>query len=101
MKIFHIFVGQEADENIPAHENLCVSCSDLAPPVQASHSLQSAKLPHIRAMEPLAKVELVLLNQSSIASILRRLFAESSPIEKLRLTSVFQRMADFFLLIWI
>jgi hypothetical protein len=63
--------------------------------------VQSVKLPHTRAMEPLAKVELVLLNQSSIASTLRRLFAESGPIEKLRLTSVFQRMADFFLLIWI
>jgi hypothetical protein len=37
----------------------------------------------------------------SIASILRKLFAEPDPIEKLRLTSVFQRMADFFLLIWI
>jgi hypothetical protein len=53
----------------------------LASPVQAPHSLQSAKPPHIRAMEPLVKVELVLLNQSSIASILRRLFAEPDPIE--------------------
>jgi hypothetical protein len=52
-------------------------------------------------MEPLAKVELVLLNQSSIASTLRRLFVEPNPIEKLQLTLVFQRMADFFLLIWI
>jgi hypothetical protein len=51
-------------------------------------------------MEPLTKVELVLLNQSSIASTLRRLFAELGPIEKLRLTLVFQRMADFFLLVW-
>jgi hypothetical protein len=50
-------------------------------------------------MEPLAKVELLLLNQSSIASTLRRLFAEPGPIKKLRLTLVFQRMADFFLLI--
>jgi hypothetical protein len=40
-------------------------------------------------------VELVLLNQSSIASTLRRLFVEPDPIEKLRLTLVFQRMADF------
>jgi hypothetical protein len=52
-------------------------------------------------MEPLAKVELMLLNQPNIASILRRLFAEPGPIERLRLTSVFQKMADFFLLIWI
>jgi hypothetical protein len=29
------------------------------------HSLQNAKLQHIRAMEPLAKVELMLLNQSN------------------------------------
>jgi hypothetical protein len=50
-------------------------------------------------MEPLAKVELMLLNQSNIASILQRLFAEPGPIERLWLTSVFQRMADFFLLI--
>jgi hypothetical protein len=52
-------------------------------------------------MEPLAQVELVLLNQSSIASTIRRLSVEPDPIEKLRLTSVFRRMADFFLLIWI
>jgi hypothetical protein len=39
-------------------------------------------------MEPLEKVELMLLNQSNIASILRRLFAEPGPIERLRLTSV-------------
>jgi hypothetical protein len=50
-------------------------------------------------MESQAQVELVLLNQSSIALALRRLFVESNPIEKLQLTSVFQRMADFFLLI--
>jgi hypothetical protein len=47
------------------------------------------------------KVELMLSIRSSIALTLRKLFAESDPIEKLRLTSVFQRMADFFLLIWI
>jgi hypothetical protein len=47
-------------------------------------------------MEPLAKVELVLLDCSNIASILRKLFAEPNPTEKLRLTSVFQRMTDFF-----
>jgi hypothetical protein len=52
-------------------------------------------------MEPLAKVELELSSLSSIALTLRKLFAEPDPIEKLRLTSVFQRMADFFLLIWI
>jgi hypothetical protein len=71
----------------------------LASPVQLPHSLQNAKLQHIRAMEPLAKVELMLLNQSNISSTLRRLFAELGPIERLRLTSVFQRMADFFLLV--
>jgi hypothetical protein len=47
-------------------------------------------------MEPLAKVELMLSSQSSIALTLRKLFAEPDPIEKLRLTLVFQRMADFF-----
>jgi hypothetical protein len=52
-------------------------------------------------MKPLAKVELVLLDRSSIVSTLRKLFDEPNPIEKLRLTSLFQRMADFFLLIWI
>jgi hypothetical protein len=50
-------------------------------------------------MEPLAKVELVLSNQSSISLTLRKPFAELDPTEKLRQTSVFQRMADFFLLI--
>jgi hypothetical protein len=50
-------------------------------------------------MEPLARVELLLLDQSSIASALRRLSAELGPIERLRLTLVFQRMANFFLLI--
>jgi hypothetical protein len=52
-------------------------------------------------MMPLAKVELMLLNQSSIASTLQRLFAEPGPIEILWLTLVFQKMVDFFLLIWI
>jgi hypothetical protein len=50
-------------------------------------------------MEPLAKVELVLLDRSNIASTLQKLFAKPDPIEKLWLTLVFQRMADFFLLI--
>jgi hypothetical protein len=50
-------------------------------------------------MEPLAQVELMLLDQSSIASALRRLSVKLGPIEKLRLTLVFQRMASFFLLI--
>jgi hypothetical protein len=50
-------------------------------------------------METLAKVELMLLGQSSIASTLRRHFVDPDPIEKLRLISVFQRMSDFFLLI--
>jgi hypothetical protein len=63
------------------------------------HSLQNAKLPHIRAMEPLARVELMLLNQSNIVSTLQKLFVVSGPIERLRLTSVFQKMTDFFLLI--
>jgi hypothetical protein len=46
-------------------------------------------------MEPLAQVELMLLDQSSIASALRRLSVELGPIERLRLTLVFQRMASF------
>jgi hypothetical protein len=50
-------------------------------------------------MEPLAQVELMLLDKSSIASALRRLSIELGPIEKLWLTLVFQRMASFFLLI--
>jgi hypothetical protein len=50
-------------------------------------------------MERLAKVELMLLNQSNTGSTLRRLFAVLGPIERLWLTSVFQRMGDFFLLI--
>jgi hypothetical protein len=50
-------------------------------------------------MEPLAQVELMLLDQSSIALALRRLSIDLGPIEKLRLTLVFQRMASFFPLI--
>jgi hypothetical protein len=50
-------------------------------------------------MEPLAQVELMLLNQSSINSALRRLSVELGSIEKLWLTLVFQRMTSFFLLI--
>jgi hypothetical protein len=50
-------------------------------------------------MEPLAQVELMLLDQSSIASALRRLSIEPNLIENFRLTLVFQRMASFFLLI--
>jgi hypothetical protein len=65
------------------------------------HSLQNVKLPHIRAMESLARLELMLLNQSNIVSNLQKLFVVSGPIERLRLTSVFQKMADFFPLIWI
>jgi hypothetical protein len=64
-------------------------------PAQAPHSLQSAKLPHIIVTEPLAQVELRLLYQSSIASALQRLSVELGPIERLRLTLVFQRMASF------
>jgi hypothetical protein len=52
-------------------------------------------------MEPLARVELMLLNQSNIVSTLQNLFVVLGPIERLRLTSVFQKMADFFPLIWI
>ena len=67
--------------------------------VQAPHLLQSAKLPHIIAMEPLALVELMLLNQSGIASALRKLSVQLGPIGKLQLTLVLQRMVNFFLLI--
>jgi hypothetical protein len=35
-----------------------------------AHSLQSVKLPHIIVTEPLAQVELMLLDQSGIASAL-------------------------------
>jgi hypothetical protein len=41
-----------------------------ASPIQVSRSLQSAKLPHTTAEEPLARVELTLLDLSSIASAL-------------------------------
>jgi hypothetical protein len=47
-------------------------------------------------MEPLAKVELMLLDQSDIASALRRLSVELGPTERVRLTLIFQRMAGFF-----
>jgi hypothetical protein len=47
------------------------------------------------------KVELELSSLSSIALTLRKPFVEPDPIEKLRLTSVFQRMVDSFLLILI
>jgi hypothetical protein len=61
------------------------------------HLLQSAKLPHTAAEEPLALVELELLNLSNTISVVRRLFAELIPIEKLRLTSALQRMVNFSL----
>jgi hypothetical protein len=67
--------------------------------VQVPHSLQSAKLPHTIAEEPLARVELTLLDLSGIASALRRLSAELIPIERLRPTSALQRMVNFSLLI--
>jgi hypothetical protein len=67
--------------------------------ILAPHSLQNAKLPHTIVMEPLVQVELMLLYQSSIASALRRLSVELGPFERLRLTLLFQRMANFFLLI--
>jgi hypothetical protein len=66
---------------------------------KGKRSLTSFQKIRVSQMEPLVKVELMLLNQSNIASTPRRLFAGPSPIERLRLTSVFQRMADFFLLI--
>jgi hypothetical protein len=68
-------------------------------PAQVPHLLQSAKLPHIIVMEPLALVELVLLDQLNIVLALQRLSVELDPIERLRLTLVFQKMASFFLLI--
>jgi hypothetical protein len=70
-----------------------------ASPVQAPHLLQSAKLPHTIAKEPLAWVELTLLDLSGIASALRRLSAELIPIERLRLISALRRMVNFSLLI--
>jgi hypothetical protein len=47
------------------------------------------------------KVELELSSLSSIVLTLRKPFVELDPIEKLRMTSVFQRMADSFMLILI
>jgi hypothetical protein len=47
------------------------------------------------------KVELELSNLSDIVLTLRRLSVEPDLIERLRLTSVFQRMVSFFLLILI
>jgi hypothetical protein len=70
-----------------------------ASPGQVPHSLQSAKLPHTTAEEPLARVELASLGLSGTASALRRLSAELIPIERLRLTSALQRMVNFSLLI--
>jgi hypothetical protein len=70
-----------------------------ASPVQAPHLLQSAKMPHTIAEEPLAWVELALLDLSGINSALRRLSVELIPIERLRPTSALQRMVNFSLLI--
>jgi hypothetical protein len=67
--------------------------------VQVPHSLQSVKLPHTTAEEPLAWVELASLDLSGTASALRRLSAELMPIERLWLTSALQRMVNFSLLI--
>jgi hypothetical protein len=47
------------------------------------------------------KVELELSSLLSIALALRKPFVEPGPIKKVWLTSVFQRMADSFLLILI
>jgi hypothetical protein len=77
----------------------CFSIALQASPEQAPHLLQSAKLPHTAAEEPLAPVELELLNLSNIVSVLRRLFVELIPIEKLWLASTLQRMVNFSLLI--
>jgi hypothetical protein len=52
---------------------------------QVPHLLQNAKLPHIIAEEPLARVELASLGLSGTASALRRLSTELIPIERLRL----------------
>jgi hypothetical protein len=68
-----------------------------ASPEQAPHLLQSAKLPHTAAEESLALVELGLLNLSNTVSVLRKLFAELIPIEKLWLTLALQRMVNFSL----
>jgi hypothetical protein len=46
-------------------------------------------------MEPLVRVELMLLNQSNIVSTLQKLFVVSGPIERFRLTSVFQKNGRF------
>jgi hypothetical protein len=46
-------------------------------------------------MGPLAQVELMLLNQSNIVSTLQKLFVVPGPIERLRLTSVFQKNGRF------
>jgi hypothetical protein len=51
------------------------------------HLPLSAKLPHITTEEPLALVELMLLDLSNTASARRRLSAKLVPIEKLWLTS--------------
>ena len=69
--------------------------------VQVPHSLQSAKLPHTIAEEPLAWVELASLDLSGISSALRRLSVELGPIERLQLILVLRRRVDFFPLIWI
>jgi hypothetical protein len=47
------------------------------------------------------KVELELSSLSSIALTLQKPSVEPDPIEKLRLTSVFQKMTDSSLLIFI
>jgi hypothetical protein len=68
-------------------------------PALAPHLLQNVKLPHTIVTEPLAQVELMLLDQSGITLALRRLFVELGPTERLRLTLIFQRMVGFFLVI--
>jgi hypothetical protein len=73
----------------------------LASPIQVLRWLQNERLPHTGVTEFLMKVELELSTISSIALTLHKPFVESDPIEKLRLTLVFRRMADSFMLILI
>jgi transposase len=73
----------------------------LASPVQVPHQLQNGRQPHTEVTEFLMKVELELSSLSGIALTLRKPSIEPNPIEKLRLTLVFQRMVDSSLLILI
>jgi hypothetical protein len=57
--------------------------------------------PHAGVAEFLMEVELELSNLSDIVLTVRRLSVEPDPTKRLRLTSVFQRMVSFSLLILI